>query len=48
MTKSYRSREPFLVIGEVTDWEGHSPDKLKAMRETVERARRLGVEAIED
>ena len=24
-TKSYRSREPLRVTGEVTDWQGHSP-----------------------
>ncbi|MHB8781490.1 MAG: NAD(+)--rifampin ADP-ribosyltransferase, partial [Candidatus Geothermincolia bacterium] len=24
-TKSYRSREPLRVIGEHTDWKGHSP-----------------------
>ena len=25
-TKSYRSRQPLRVTGEVTDWQGHSPD----------------------
>ena len=29
-TKSYRSREPLRVTGEVTDWQGHSPEQLKA------------------
>jgi hypothetical protein len=47
-TKSYRSRDPFRVIGEVLDWEGHAPDKLKAMRDNVERSRQLGIEAIEE
>jgi len=47
-TKSYRSREPLRVTGEVTDWQGHSPDALKAMKDNVERLRRLGVEPIED
>jgi hypothetical protein len=47
-TKSYRSRDPLRVTGEVTDWQGHSLEKLKAMKDNLERLRRLGVEAIED
>jgi hypothetical protein len=47
-TKSYRSREPLRVVGEVTDWQGHSPEALKAMKDGVERARQLGIEAIDD
>jgi Rifampin ADP-ribosyl transferase len=47
-TKSYCSREPLRVTGEVTDWQGHSPEELKAMKDNLERLRRLGVEAIED
>lgn len=44
-TKSYRSREPLRVTGEIKDWQGHSPVALKAMKEGIER---LGVEPIED
>ncbi|MFM0730522.1 NAD(+)--rifampin ADP-ribosyltransferase [Paraburkholderia sediminicola] len=47
-TKSYRSRDPLRVTGEVTDWQGHAPEELKTMKDNVERARRLGIEAIED
>lgn len=47
-TKSYRSREPLQVAGEVTDWQGHSPEALQAMKDHAERLRRLGVEAIDD
>jgi rifampin ADP-ribosylating transferase len=47
-TKSYRSRHPLVDTGEVTDWQGHSPEQLKAMKDHLERLRRLGVEAIED
>jgi hypothetical protein len=47
-TKSYRSRQPLRVAGEVTDWRGHSPEALKAMKDRIERLRRLGVEAIDD
>lgn len=47
-TKSYRSRDPLRVTGEVKDWEGHSPEELKAMRDHLEELKRLGIEAIED
>lgn len=47
-TKSYRTREPLRVTGEVTDWRGHSPEALKAMKDDLERLERLGVEAIDD
>ena len=45
-TKSYRTREPLLIVGEVLDWQGHSPEMLKKMRENLEKAKQLGIEAI--
>lgn len=47
-TKSYRSRDPLRVTGEVTDWQGHLPEEIKAMNDHLEQLKRLGVEAIED
>jgi Rifampin ADP-ribosyl transferase len=47
-TKSYRSRQALRVVGEVTDWQGHSPEAFKAMNDNVERSRQLGIEAIDD
>ena len=47
-TKSYRSRNPLRVTGEVTEWEGHSPEELRAMRDHLKRLWELGIEAIED
>ncbi|WP_416349231.1 NAD(+)--rifampin ADP-ribosyltransferase [Leptolyngbya sp. CCNP1308] len=47
-TKSYRSQDPLRVTGEVTEWQGHSPEQLKAMQENLERLKQLGIEAIED
>ncbi len=46
-TKSFRSREPLRVTGEVTDWQGHSPEALKNMKDNLERLRRQGVEPID-
>src|ERR1700709_232911 len=47
-TKSYRTRDPLRVIGEVRDWPGHSPEQLQTMKDHLANLVRLGVEAIED
>jgi len=47
-TMSYRSEHPFKVVGEITVWHGHSPEQLNAMKDGIERARQLGIEANED
>jgi hypothetical protein len=38
-TRSYRSRFPLRVVGEVTDWQGHSPEEIKAMMDALNRHR---------
>jgi hypothetical protein len=38
-TLSYRSRDPLRVIAEVTNWQGHSPERLQQMKENVARAK---------
>jgi len=47
-TKSFRSREPLRVVGEITAWQGHSPEALKAMRDGIERIERARVESIDE
>jgi len=47
-TKSYRSRSPFRVVGEVADWTGHSPERLREMLDHLEDLKQRDVEAIED
>ncbi|MCG6989240.1 MAG: NAD(+)--rifampin ADP-ribosyltransferase [Gemmatimonadetes bacterium] len=47
-TRSFRSREPLRVTGELLDWRGHPPEVLKAMKDGIERLERLGVEPIDD
>ena len=44
-TRSFRSREPLRVVGELVDWVGHSPEKLLAMRAGLQR---IGTGRIED
>ncbi|NMR21366.1 NAD(+)--rifampin ADP-ribosyltransferase [Cellulomonas fimi] len=47
-TRSYRTRDPLRVVGEVADWEGHPPDVLRHMRDHLAELERQGIEAIED
>jgi hypothetical protein len=47
-TKSYRSREPLRVTGEIKEWQGHSPDQLKTMTDGLARLQQQGIEPIED
>ena len=47
-TRSYRTRNPLHVTGEIKNWQGHSPEQLRAMKEHLERLKQLGIEAIED
>jgi Rifampin ADP-ribosyl transferase len=47
-TKSYRTRQPLRVVGEIFDWQPHPPEVLEAMRHRVEELKRLGVEAINE
>ena len=47
-TRSYRTKHPLKVLGEVTDWEGHSPEEIKGMKEHLEKLKQQGVEAIND
>lgn len=34
-TKSYRSKHPFKVVGEVAIWQAHSPEQVKAMKDGI-------------
>jgi rifampin ADP-ribosylating transferase len=47
-TKSYRSVHPFRVVGEITAWQGHSPEQLKAMKDGLARLKAQGLDTIED
>jgi rifampin ADP-ribosylating transferase len=47
-TRSYRTRHPLRIVGEVLDWEGHSPEELQKMRNHLDELKRLGIEATND
>jgi rifampin ADP-ribosylating transferase len=48
VTESYRTRSPLRVVGELHDWEGHSPEALQAMLDGLARLREQGLAVIED
>jgi len=46
-TRSFRARDPLRVVGELTEWMGHSPEQLAAMRTSLARLAAQGIKAIE-
>lgn len=47
-TRSYRTRQPVRIVGELTDWVGHSPEQVQTMRDNLAELRRKGLDVIED
>ena len=47
-TRSYRTREPVRIVGEIVDWVGHPADQLQTMRDHLGDLARLGIEEIDD
>ena len=47
-TKSYRSSEPFKVVGEVTVWRGHAIEQVNAMKDALERLKSEGINSLND
>src|SRR6476659_8908917 len=47
-TRSFRSRAPLRVVGELVDWVPHPPERLQAMLDGLEALRRRGAAQIED
>ncbi|MGY1707804.1 NAD(+)--rifampin ADP-ribosyltransferase [Geodermatophilus sp. SYSU D00697] len=47
-TRSYRTRHPLRVVGEVDGWEGHDPEVVQGMLDSLARLREQGRDVIED
>lgn len=47
-TKSYRSTEPFRVVGEVTVWQGHPAEQVKDMKDALAKLKEQGINSIND
>lgn len=46
--KSYRSAQPFRVVGEVTIWQAHSPEQVKAMKDGIIKLKEQGINSLND
>jgi len=47
-TKSYRSTDPFKVVGEVTVWLSHPPEQVKAMKDALVKLKEQGINSLND
>lgn len=47
-TMSYRSTEPFRVVGEVKIWQGHSAEQVNAMKDALEKLKEQGINSLND
>lgn len=43
-TRSYRTRKTMIVLGEVKEWTGHSPEELQKMQSRLDKLKRLEIE----
>lgn len=47
-TKSYRSTQAFKVVGEVTIWQGHPIEQVKAMKDGLQKLKEQGIDSLND
>ncbi|MGV9013734.1 MAG: NAD(+)--rifampin ADP-ribosyltransferase [Flavobacteriales bacterium] len=45
---SYRSQHPLKVVGEVTRWQGHTAEQVRAMKEGLAKLKEQGLDTIEN
>jgi rifampin ADP-ribosylating transferase len=47
-TRSYRTREPVRIVGEIKGWTGHTSEQVQAMKDRLADLRRKGLAVIHD
>ncbi len=47
-TMSYRSTEPFKVVGEVSLWQSHPAEQVKVMKDHLEKLKEKGIDSLND
>lgn len=47
-TRSYRTREPVRIVGEIEHWTGHTPDQVRAKKAAIADMQRRGAAVIDD
>ena len=45
---SYRSTEPFRVVGEVKVWQSHPPERIAAMKEGIRKRNEQGIRSLNE
>jgi hypothetical protein len=45
-TKSYRSKHPFRVVGELSNWQGHTTEEVQNMQAALARLKEQGIESL--
>ena len=46
-TRSYRSQQPLRIVGELAEWQAHSPEQVEAMKQAVSRLLEGGAKIID-
>jgi hypothetical protein len=47
-TKSYRSTQPFRVVGEVANWQGHPLEQVITMKEHLEKLKEQSINSLNE
>jgi rifampin ADP-ribosylating transferase len=47
-TKSYRSTEPFRIVGEVMVWQGHPVEHIDRTKEHLKKLKEQGINSLND
>ena len=47
-TKSYRSAQPFKVVGEISLWQGHPAGQVMAMKDALAKLKEQGINSLND
>lgn len=47
-TQSFRSTQPYRVVGEVTVWQGHPTEQVNTMKEQLEKLKEQNINSLND
>ena len=47
-SRSYRSTEPFRIVGEVSGWQGHTAEQIHTMQATLRKLHEQGIASLND
>ena len=47
-TQSFRSQDPFKVVGEITVWQGHPSEQVETMKVYLQKLKEQGIDSLND